>query len=524
MTKNHLLCLLALATLISCGRKPQAKGVEAAIDPDTISVEKADTAESLPDTVYPSVKRYIKVKVRVIDSVTPGTIDSYADPYLNAPGILTFRGNHFRAMPCGRVEHAPTQIVTEWEFHTAIDERETDHGKWGGGTGWTGQPLYVEWPDSAVKRMKQHLAPDFSGREIIVGSLSSNLYFIDFMTGKASRPPIATGNPIKGTPSLDPSLCGSLYVGQGVAAERPFGALTVDLNSHSIRQVFPEDSLAPRRWGAYDSSPVRVGRFLIRPGENGVIYKYTVERGRLRLHSTMSYTAGWIAPGIESSMSVYRNYGFTADNHGYVVCTNLDNMRPVWVYATGDDNDASPVLAIEDGVPYLYCASEIDRQGDSPGNAVMVKLNALTGEPVWTTKFSGKRYEFNGKHFDGGFYATPLLGEGKSAHLLFANVVRNLNGQNGQFVAINRATGALFYELPLAIYSWSSPVGFLTPGGDMYAVTADGRGNVYLIDVLGGKVIDRRTVGSNFESSPVVVGNSLVVGSRGRSIYKLSIK
>lgn len=516
---KHSVIVAAGIAVASCGGGGKNAETVDTVLPDTLASVPARVA--LPDTSLASVSM-IKYYITTVDTATPPDIDSYEDPYATVPGVLTFRANQRRdADMHGHVSGRPSRIDIDWKFTTETDERETDFGQWGGGTGWTGQPIYIEWPDSVRRRQSKHLAAGFSGREIIVGSLAARLYFIDYATGKASREPLDVGNPIKGTISLDPSLNGNLYVGHGVPAQRPFGALVVNLDRHEVADVWPEDPKAYRMWNAYDSSPVRVGQFVFRPGENGIIYKYVATDRGLRLHSYMLYTRHGASPGIESSMSVYRNYGFTTDNHGYVVCTNLDNLRPVWVYASGDDNDATTVCEVEAGIPYVYCSSEIDRQGE--GHALMAKLNGLDGMPVWETRIPGARFDKDEKHFDGGFYASPLPGTGNCSHLLFSNVVYNDDGQNGAFVAFDRRTGNIVYTTPLRVYAWSSPVGFLDDEGHMYVVTADCGGNVYLIDGLDGMVIARRSVGANFESSPVVVGNTLVVGSRGKSIYKLSI-
>lgn len=520
---DKTLPLITAILLSSCsGSAAHKSDTTDSIAADTLIADPVEVLTPLPDTIFDSA-RILRPNIRIIDTITSGIIDDYSDPYLEGPSVLTFRANRYRnADMNGRVQGRPSEIAVDWEFTTTVDNRPTGFGQWGGGTGWTGQPLYVEWPAEAIARQSAHIKPGFSGREIIVGSLSAKVYFIDFTTGRASREPIDVGNPIKGTGSVDPSFNGNLYIGQGVPAQRPFGAMVIDLNSHRITEFTPEDPRAVRRWGAYDSSPVRVGKFLFRPGENGILYKYVVADSALQLHSTMQYTVNGSSPGIESSMVVYRNYGYTADNHGYIVCTNLDNMQPVWVYATGDDNDASPVLIVEDGHPYIYCSSEIDRQG--VGTAVFAKLDALTGEPRWVNKYDGQRYDVDSKHFDGGFYASPLPGKGNCSHLIFNNLVLNNRGQNGVFMAVDRATGATVYQVPTGVYSWSSPVGFLNENDDMFILTADCGGRLYLIDGITGEIIDRKPVGSNFESSPVVHGNSAVVGSRGDKIFKISIK
>ena len=143
---------------------------------------------------------------------------------------------------------------------------------------------------------------------------------------------------------------------------------------------------------------------------------------------------------------------------------------------------------------------------------------------MWVNATPARKRNADGKHFDGGFYASPLPGIGDCSDLIFTNCVLNTSGSNGRFMAIDRKTGKTVYTTPLKIYSWSSPVGFLNENNKMFVVTTDGAGNIYLIEGRSGKILVTKSVGNNFESSPVVIGNSLVVGSRGNSIFKLSIK
>lgn len=483
-----------------------------------------EVVEPLPDTVYESASA-VRFTIDRRDTVTPGKVDNLTDLYAAAPGSLTFRNGMWRQADFGgRVKGNPSEIVVDWTFVTGADNRSTGFGSWGGGTGWTGQPLYVEWPDSMLSKIKatQGTTADFGKREIILGSLAGRVYFINYETGKASREAIPVGNPIKGTISLDPTLNGNLYVGHGVPAERPFGAVVIDLNTHSVVDVFGEDPKAQRRWGAYDSSALRLGQFVFRPGENGTFYKLNVAPGKVSIHTALRYTVNGAAPGIESSMSIYRNYGFIADNAGNILAVNLDTMKPVWRYMLGDDIDASIVLEVEAGIPYLYVGCEVDKQGT--GTANMVKLNALNGQEVWLAKVPARRANVGEKHFDGGFYGTVLPGTGNCKDLVFANCVLNDGGQNGVFMAFKRSTGEILYKTRLKYYSWSSPVGFMNEKDEMTVFTADCTGNVYLISPLDGKIIYSQHIGNNFESSPVVVGNTVVLGSRGDKIYKMTIK
>lgn len=526
MKINAVAIIATLTILNSCGGGGSRSAVGSCADSDSVAVAQTvqPLVERLPDTAYASVSNLVYKVDRLADSVS-GEVCSLADLYADTPGVFTFRGGiQRRADFGGTVSGTPSEIKVEWVFRTQEDYSETSVGRWGGGTGWTGQPLYVEWPDSCLRRLCDAGAVDgkFSGKEIMVGSLYGSVYFIDYETGAASRKAIPVGNPIKGTISLDPTLNGNLYVGQGVPGRRPFGALAIDLYKNEQFHFFAEDPKAQRRWGAYDSSPLRVGQFLFRPGENGGIYKLIAQPGKLTMHSVLRYTVRGAAPGIESSMAVYANYGFTADNHGNILAFNLDTMKPVWMYALGDDIDASPVIAVEDGVPYLYVGCEIDLQ--DAGSAKFVKLNALNGSEVWKADIEGRRKNIEKKHFDGGFYASALLGTGNCEDLIFSNCVKNTNGQNGVLVAIDRRSGKIVYETPLKYYAWSSPVRFTNERDEMFIVTGDCSGNIYIINGKDGKIISTASVGSNFESSPVVVGNTLVVGSRGNSIFKIKIQ
>ncbi|MDR1675688.1 MAG: PQQ-like beta-propeller repeat protein [Tannerella sp.] len=128
------------------------------------------------------------------------------------------------------------------------------------------------------------------------------------------------------------------------------------------------------------------------------------------------------------------------------------------------------------------------------------------------------------KTFDGGMFATPLLGGGNCPDMLFPNFVINDPAGRGEFVALNKHTGEIVYRVPLKRYAWSSPVAIYNRENEMFVFTADTDGHVYIIEGKTGKVVLTQKTGNNFESSPVITGNKIVIGSRGREIYKLSIE
>ena len=493
-----------------------------------LSVTSAVARYELPDTTYMSVAD-IEYHIDIKDTVTSPRLNGYDDLYLKAPGIFTFRGSPCRDMTySGTLDSIPTRIERVWTFRTDYDGRQTDYGVWGGGSGWTGQPVYVEWSEELQHKQRQSsdaLTSSFGSREIIVGSLCGNVYFIDFESGRASRREFVGNNPIKGSVSLDPRLNGNLYVGQGIpSADNKIGAVVYNIFTHKRISYFGRDPKAWRRWGAYDASAVVVDDFVIRPSENGTIYKLKATADNVEIHSQMQYRRkGKGAPGIESSPVVYKNYLYTADNHGNILCTNINTMKPVWWFDNMDDIDATMILAEEEeyGV-VLYVGSELDKRGSS-GYCYFTKLNALTGELIWQNKIKCRKMGTEAKPIDGGMFSTPLLGDGDCEGLLFTNICGMGSSDVGTFVAISRKTGEIVYKTRLNHYAWSSPVAFYAPGERMYIFTGDVTGYAYLIEAQTGRIIFKQLMANNFESSPVVVDNSVVVGSRGREIYRFRI-
>ncbi len=463
--------------------------------------------EPLADTVFASAACVKYVVERHETDTTP--IDVIASPY-STDDILLFRKSPLRdAGFGGTLAGRPTTIEVVWRFNTAMRNNEESDSTWGGGSGWTGQPLYLAASD-----------------EIVVGSLCGKVYFIDFATGTATREPLDVKNPIKGTVAIDPHH-DNLYVGHGIPEYEPFGISVFDLARHEQTFTVDFDYKALRWWGAYDSNPVVAGEYLFWCGENGSVYKFRREQGRLIPAATMRYTVGGLAPGIENSLCVYRNYGFFGDNHGNIIAINLDTMKPVWRYDNHDDIDATIVCREEEGHPCLYAGCEVDKQGDS-GTCHIVKLDAVTGLCLWERRIEANRYKLGEKYFDGGLYGTPLLGRGDCEELLFVNLVSNgADGgmkNSGEMVALDTATGRTVYTVPLGRYAWSSPVSYLDGQGVMYILTGDTAGTLYLIEGRTGAVICRKQVGYNFESSPIAVGNAAVVGSRGNGIFKVEVR
>ena len=85
-------------------------------------------------------------------------------------------------------------------------------------------------------------------------------------------------------------------------------------------------------------------------------------------------------------------------------------------------------------------------------------------------------------------------------------------------------TGNTIYRQPLKCYSWTSPIALYNEKNEMFIFTGDTWGNVYLFRGKTGEMLYTAHIGSNFESSPIIIGNKVVCGSRGTKIYKMSIE
>jgi hypothetical protein len=457
----------------------------------------------------------------------------FTNDYSSDLGIFCFRGNAQRNAPTrGVIQNRPSTFEFDWEFVTATDNRVSKFGTWGGGSGWTGQPLVIQWPKS-VKQKLNGLSIDFiknkKAKEVIVGSLCGEIYFIDFETGKATRKQVSIHNPIKGTVSVDPRMNGLLYVGQGIPNGGRFGSFV--FNMFTGEEIFFRNGLDPeayREWGAFDSNSLidpKTG-YWIHPAENGMIYKTKVhENQTIEKPEKFRYKVkGQKDFGLEASVGAWNNLGFFGDNAGNVFCLNLSTMRPVWIIDNFDDTDASMVLDIQEkGKPYLYIGNEVDKQGPT-GMAHIRKIDAKTGKEMWRCSRKCSGTEVNGRINSGGVLASVLPGKKKASHLVYGIYSRVKNSMKGEFVAIDKHTGKVKFSIEMDNYSWASPIDIYDKKGNCYIFFTDVYGNIYLIDGLTGEVIKKMKTDIIWESSPVAWNNRIILGGRGNKIYSFLLQ
>ena len=468
-------------------------------------------------------------------------------PYTDHKGIVTFRGDNWRqGAAYGKVELREKKLEVVWQRDTGKLQKGYGTGYWTG-SGWTGQPLLVEWDKKArrtcnfypEKRDKEGLV------EAIYSTMDGNIYFLDVEDGQDTRDVIHIGLPFKGAGALDPRKeAPVVYVGAGDSGPNPgeYARLLAYslVDGEKLLELGGEDPFAQRVFHGYDSSPLVDAQAdtLIEPGENGIFYTLKLNTSRdpetgavrfqpgelvkLRYRSKRSSSERyWL--GMEDSAVIWKNYLYAADNGGNLFCLDLNTMEMIWVQDVEDDTNGSPVFSIEEGIPYIYIATSLHwtasrllKLGDVP----IFKINALNGEYVWR-----RRYLCNTvAGISGGIQATCVLGKGDIEDLVIFPVARTPEVRGGILVALDKKTGEEVWKVKLRRYAWSSPVALYDQEDKAYLVQCDAAGNVYLIEGATGQVLDAVNLGSNVEASPAVFGDRLVVGTRGQKIFGIRIK
>lgn len=470
----------------------------------------------------------------VLDEPPPARMSQvFPERYSEIPGVFTFRGGSSRVGGSwGTSPLRERKLEIAWTASTG-----PGRAPWFGGAGWTGQPVIVQWPDVMRHSMKRLGRRRFEAGfvEVIQGSLDGSVHFLDLRTGRPTRPPLVTGNPIKGSVSLDPRGYPLLFVGQGIPRKKPIGLRVYNLITHQpVFFLAGRDPASPRKWGAFDGSGLlnRATDSYLVGGENGLFYVLRLNTRfdpiALKLNVRPEILRYRYAPpdseyyGIENSFSAVGNLAFFADNGGTLQALDLLTFKPVWAFAAGDDTDASLAVELEAGRPVLYTGTEVDKTGPS-GNAWLRKLDGLTGRVLWE-----RSYPCQGalapRKIDAGTFATPLVGTGDVAGQVFYTLSRCPDFTGGLMVALDKATGQEVWRRPLEHYSWSSPTPSRDEQGHTFILQGDISGTVHLIDARTGDEVHALQLEGGIEASPAVFGDMAVLATRGNRIYGLRLR
>lgn len=461
--------------------------------------------------------------------------------YTELEGIVTFRGDNFRSGAAYGTAAVSSKTLTKVWSKSTSGLSDSDGIYWSG-SGWTGQPLIVKWPEATRKNISAMYdwAREKEGLvEVIYATLDGHVYFYELTSGEYTREPLNLGFNYKGAGALDPRGYPILYVGSGVDSVNGRSRVkVVNLIDNSVMFEFGHnETFANRGWHMFDSSPLVSAETdqLIYPGENGILYiihlntKYNEQTGELsvdpdnivkwKYNGVRSGSRYWL--GVESSAAIINNYIFLADNGGNLMCLDLNTLELVWVQDVLDDTNCSPVVDIEDGHPYIYISTSFHYGWRSYSTAAIpiFKIDAETGEIVWRTDYTC----YTVQDLSGGVQGTIAVGKNKLSDMIFVPVARTPGASSGTLAALKKDTGEVVWEKETSMYSWSSPVDFYDADGNGYLLYCNSGFNMFLIDGKTGEQLDYMNLGGNIEASPAMYGNYAVVGTRAMRTYCIQV-
>lgn len=472
---------------------------------------------------------------------------SFGDPqdYFALPGISAFRGNNYRnSATYGTAQVTEETLTLDWSIKTGT----LAGGHWSG-SGWTGQPLIVQWDDATKAIM--NLYPEKKNKaelvEVIYATLDGHIYFLDIDDGSYTRDPIEVGMCFKGAGSLDPRGYPLMYVGSGdvtTNGKRPRMFIISLIDGKILFEHGYEESLSMRKdnnnWCAFDSSPLvhAATDTLIWPGESGILYtmdlntsydksagKISINPGNMVLtrYTTSRSNASNYWYGYEASANIVENYLYISENGGMFYCIDLNTMELVWAQDTKDDSNSSPVFEyINEEEAYVYTAPSLHwtKDANNQGSISIYKLDALTGQIIWE-----KPYDVHTvSGVSGGIQSSPLMGKpGTSLEgLIIYTISRTPEPYTGVLVALDMETGSEVWTMDMNNYAWSSPVAVYEEDGTGYIVVCDSMGYCFLIDSAGNQK-NILNLGGLVEASPAVYEDRIIVGTRKEKICGIKI-
>jgi outer membrane protein assembly factor BamB len=202
---------------------------------------------------------------------------------------------------------------------------------------------------------------------------------------------------------------------------------------------------------------------------------------------------------------IHDQVAYLANSGGRVVGFDVSdvgsgNAPTAFDYWVGDDTDAT---LVSDANGAVYVAVEEERKNDrSRELGQLIKLDPKRSDPyLWGVAVPGGDQV-------GGLWATPALGDG----VLYAAT------QPGELMAVDAATGEVTWREEIGWHAWSSPV---VVGDELLVATCTGELRAYSLanprqpePTWTLKLSD-----SCIESTPAVWGGRIYVGVRDGKFY-----
>lgn len=500
------IALTVAARFATSDSNPAEAATTSLVSPTQASIAEDTTpSTAVPTTAAPTTSTTsTTLPTRAEGDVPSWTVQR---PWGSVDGLTMFRGNPTRTWY--GTGPLPVDPTNQWRFpetggmcgQSSVGGETTT---WCG-TGWTGQPVVWERPDGIT--------------EVIFGAYDKAVHFLDAATGEPTRPTFPTGDIIKGSVSLDPDGFPLLYTGSRdnklrvIALDRERPTELWSLDAAVVNGIWNND---------WDGNPVIIDDIMYEGGENSWFFAVELNRDHDDAGLVTVNPEVLVAiPGyddelrgrvgnnvsIESSVAVFEQRAYFVNSGGRVVGLDVSNVREgeapiVFDYWVGDDADATIVI---DAAGMLYVSVEDERKTDRAAElGQLIKLDPHADDPyVWGVPMPGGGG-------DGGFWATPALGDG---------VLYNTS-HTGRLIAVDIETGEIVWEDEVATHSWSSPV---IVDETLIAATCGGQIRAYsLADPRSPTPTWTHQVSEScLESTPAVWNGQLFLGSRDGGFYAI---
>jgi len=254
----------------------------------------------------------------------------------------------------------------------------------------------------------------------------------------------------------------------------------IALNTSDGSRLWPMDSMLGTSGTAIYGTPAVEGDLVYVGGYNGKVYAVIFESGALR----------WVYPRegnlepIVSGVVVAGGKVYFGCSDGKVYALNAAELYEEWEFQTGDKIWSTPVI---DGET-IYIGS-FDKK--------LYALNAIDGSKKWEFETGG------------AIASTPLV---------YNNTVY-IGSFDRYLYAIDANSGSLRWrsEVEAGRWFWAKPVAY---NNVIYAPNLDGK--VYILDAnTGREVVGAVDLGSPISSSPVVVGDKVIIATEEGKVYSL---